>query len=104
MSSRALAGVESIDEEAHREQVGRAAGAQPSRDERAMRGHRMPAPVTRAHATACDERARGRAGEIEAGLATAMQQIRVVERGDQREARIDARGLGIVRDVACRAP
>ena len=68
-----------------------------------MRGGRAQPPVARPHAATCHERACGCPRELEAGLPAPVQQVRIVERGDQREACIDARGFRIARQVTLRA-
>ncbi|OMS41034.1 hypothetical protein AQ741_28935, partial [Burkholderia pseudomallei] len=83
------------------EHVHAAARAQQAGDERAMRGGRARAPGARARAAGREIVAHGSLRDVAAVAAAAMQQLRAVgERGDQRESRVHARGLG----VAPRAP
>ena len=89
--------VQRVDEKAHGQQIRRAARAEPARHEGAVHSVAAETPVPNTHAAIIKEQAGGILGEDQAWRTTAMQQIGILQGGNQRKTGLHARRFCIAR-------
>ena len=89
-------GIQGIEKQGDRQQVGAAAGAEPTGDERMMYGGGSLAPICLGYAALSEKVCRCLLGEAQAGAATAVKQVGVLRRRQNGEEALDASGLGIM--------
>src|SRR5882672_214907 len=89
-------GIQGIEKQGDRQQVGATAGAEPTGDERMMYAGSALAPICLGYAALSEKVSRCLLSEAQAAAAGAVKQVGVLGRRQNGEEALDASGLGII--------